>query len=130
MPVLDFSSPEAFTLQSNMVTLTSPTGHNVIATTTFYTASGANGVLGIHGGSATGASFSSIPPGLIATGDIQRLTLLTASATAQVNLGLDLFYHTATDGSVQLGPDPDAPTFTTLAGPYIRPKADVASQPE
>jgi hypothetical protein len=123
---LDFSAPESFTPGGNTASITNPTGDTISSTSTFFTPTGASAVLGIRDGTTTSAPFFSVPSGLLEQGDIHRATFTTHSANA--TLIADVYYRTASDNALMLGPDPEVPTFTTEPGGHLRMKAEVASQ--
>ena len=124
----DFNSLEAFVPNGNSVTVTNPTGNVISSTSEFFTPTGASMVLGIRDGTTTSAPFFSIPSGLLLPGDIHRARFTVQSATPNVTLVSDVYYRTGADNTFQLGPDPTVPVFSSVAGPYVRMKADVASQ--
>jgi hypothetical protein len=127
IPVLDFSSGEAFVLQTNTVTPIGTTPYEWDATSEVITQRGTRGVLRNwypEDGSTT-ASMYSVPATKLLDGELNSVSVSDGYRTATV------FYRLASDLTIELGRLASVPTVTrTGTAPNRLLRIDLASQPE
>ncbi|MDQ3697158.1 MAG: hypothetical protein M3373_03905 [Gemmatimonadota bacterium] len=126
MPALNFDSTEAFEPQYNTLTLTGvPAGSTIGAQTDFLTPSETLNPLGWNGVQGSSVPIYSVPASRLVQGDLQQLNAGTS------HRHMLLYYTVPVDRTVALGPEPSAPSFTTLeSSPTLRLRVDVGAQPE
>jgi hypothetical protein len=127
IPVLDFSSGEAFVPQMNTVTPIGTVPYEWDATSEVITQRGTRGLL--HNwypqdGSTTAPMYS-VPATKLLVGELNSVTISDGYRTATV------FYRLGSDRTVELGPLAGVPTVTrTGTAPNRTLRIDLASQPE
>jgi hypothetical protein len=126
MPVLDFSSPEAITPQSNTLTIGGvPGGTRVSMQTHIKTRRGAALNLRYDNDQASQVwTTYSVPASRLADGDVHQGYAYTT------NRELWFIYRTAADRTLAFGPAPNTPTFTQAPSSDQVLRIDLASQPE
>ena len=132
MPVLDFSSAEAFDLQSNTLTLQGLTGtEGLFVQTRLLTALGAEGYFGgDRRSSGTVGTMTSFPASRLMEGDVHQLNAgnVPGDVAGASSRSILLFYRTPTDRTLALGPAATTPTFVTSGDQIVR--VDLAAQSE
>jgi hypothetical protein len=127
IPVLDFSSAEAFVLQTNTVTPIGTAPYEWDATSEVITQRGTRGVLRYwypEDGSTTAPMYS-VPATKLLDGELNSVSVSDGYRTATV------FYRLASDRTVELGRLAGVPTVTrTGTAPNRTLRIELASQPE
>ena len=127
IPVLDFSSGEAFVLLTNTVTPIGTAPYDWDVTSEVTTQRGTRGLLRYwyadDGG--TSAPMYSVPATKLLDGELNSVSVNDGYRTATV------FYRLASDRNLELGPRAGVPTVTrTGTAPNRTLRIDLASQPE
>jgi hypothetical protein len=127
IPVLDFSSAEAFGLQSHTLTI-----ENGIAprwTTAIITNGGTTALLSFSGPPCcSDGRIYTLPESRQESGDLYHLAVSTgAGGSGRL---VERFYATPSDQTVVFGPPANRPTLTTVATAGQLWRAEIAAQPE
>jgi hypothetical protein len=129
MPVLDFSSSEAFIPQANTLTIDAlpSTGSNTVqAAQSVVTQRGAYGFLryDLYEGNNPVIMYS-LPASRVADGDLHQIQVSTQGRT------ILFYYQSPADRTLSVGPTPFLPLFTQPASPSDHVlRIDVTSQPD
>jgi hypothetical protein len=128
IPVLDFSSSEAFGLQANTVTVTGNTNnYELQVTSQIITQKGTQGVLRYQyptRGTTTLPMYS-VPEIKLLAGELNSLTVYAGYSLVTI------FYRQPSDRTVDLGPSANLPTVTISGvGSDLTTRIDEISQPE
>ena len=127
IPVLDFGSSEAFSLEVNTVTVNGTSDYEFSATNEFITQKGTQAMLRYSfTNSGTTLPMYSVPVSKMLDGELNSSTILGAfGREARV------FYRGAADRTVDLGPRASVPVVTRSGtAPNRAMRIDAASQPE
>jgi hypothetical protein len=126
MPVLDFSSSEAFTPQFNTLTFAAvPVVPWVSVVQTFVTQRGAQGFLKLDlANSGMVVTTRSLPASRLADDDLHRIDVWTEDRRFL------FFYHSPADRTLTAGPAANVPVITQRTSPDQLLRIDVASQPQ
>jgi hypothetical protein len=127
IPVLDFSSAEAFALQSHTLTV-EPTGLSAARWQTWIMTNGGTSSLLTINACCTGGTIYSLPASHQESGDLYRLVV--ASESVDDLRFVDRFYDTPSNQTVAFGPPASRATITTVATPGQLWRAEIPSQPE
>ena len=128
IPVLDFSSSEAFGLQANTVTVTGNTNnYELQVLSQIITQKGTHGLLRIQfprAGSTTVPMYS-VPEIKLLAGELNSLTVYAGYSLVTI------FYRQPSDRTVDLGPSANLPTVNRSGvGSDVTERVDEVSQPE
>jgi hypothetical protein len=126
IPVLDFSSAEAFALQSHTLTVETTGLGAAHWQTWIMTNGGTSGLLTV--GCCTGGTIYSLPASHQESADLYHL-VVTRSVGGDARL-VERFYDTPSDQTVVFGPPASRATITTVVGPGQLWRAEVPSQAE
>jgi len=132
LPVLDFSSPEAFEPAVASVSL-SGIGTGGAAISTRLITSGFNGTFGVVTGQDIGTMrpYFAIPEARLLPGDLQVLFASGHGASPNSVRSATRFFHAVQDFTIGLGADVVPPTFSTIAtAPSLRLRARFVNQTE
>jgi hypothetical protein len=129
IPVVDFSSAEAISLQSHTLAV-EPTGLGAARWQTWVMTNG--GTLGglTLGARGAGGTIHSLPASYQESGDLYRLLVATGSVGAGDLRFVERFYDTPSNQTVVFGPPVASATFTTVATAGQVWRAEIPSQPE
>jgi hypothetical protein len=126
IPILDFSSGEAFQLAANTVTVIG-VNFEWSATSELFTQRGTQGSLRYQFAMSgtTAAPVYSVPESKLLDGEVNSVTVTNGLRMVTV------FYRSPSDRTVELGPPASVPTVTrTGTSPNRDARIDVVSQPE
>lgn len=128
LPVLDFSSSEAFALSPSTLLLPGVAASTqVFVSSIFSTANGSSALTGFSTGAASAATYTGVP--VTIAGDLQEV-LAEAMETNGMRGAITYFVGTGTR-TLTLGPPLSTPTVTSLGiTPYPRLRVQYASQAE
>jgi hypothetical protein len=128
IPVLDFSSSEAFGLQANTVTVTgNPDNYDWQVTDEVITKRGTLGMLHYQylTPASTTAPVYSVPESKLLDDELNSLTVSVGSSIVTV------YYRVPSNRTVEAGPRANLPTVSRSGvGPDLTTRIDVVSQPE
>jgi hypothetical protein len=129
LPVLDFSSPEAFQPAVRNVTLAGLGSEAAISLTAFRTANSSHGLALLNGfETAATRPYDAIPAERLAPADLQVLTASTA-AIDNVARAAVVYFRTPVDRTLAFGAVPLAPQLSVAASaPSLRPRARFSAQ--
>jgi hypothetical protein len=127
IPVLDFSSAEAFALQSHTLTI-EPTALGAARWQTWVMTNGGTSSLLTVTACCTGGTIYSLPASHQESGDLYHL--IVASGSVDDLRSVDGFYDTPSNQTVAFGPPASRATITTVAAPGQLWRAEIPSQPE
>jgi hypothetical protein len=127
IPVLDFSSAEAFALQSHTLTV-EPTGLGAAFwQTVIMTNGGTSGPL-TRNGCCTSGNIHTLPASRQESGDLYRL-VVTSGSIGNARF-VERFYETPSNQTVIFGPPASTATLTGAGSAGWLARADIPAQPE
>jgi hypothetical protein len=127
IPVLDFSSSEAFGLDANTVTLAgNPQHYDWSLANQVVTQRGTIGLLryGFVAGATNTAAIYSVPENKLLDGELNSLTVFVALSYATT------YYRAPSDRTIEPGPQANLPTVTRSDVPDLITRIEAVSQPE
>lgn len=131
IPVLDFAGAEAFTANVNTATITGLGGSNFVFYNTFVTANGTAGTLPILYPTPATAPFMTIPADKTQAGDLYNLRVVAQAVADGPRRTVLKSFTTATNQTLDLGPQLNEPTvFTLTAAPFYQVRLVTTLQPE
>lgn len=128
IPVLDFSSSEAFGLQTNTLTIAgNPNNYDWQVGNKVLTEKGTLGMLRYRymAAASTNATMYSVPENKLQAGELNALTVFVGLSRVTA------YYRTPSDRSIEAGPPANLPTLSRSGTvPNLDTRIDEASQPE
>jgi hypothetical protein len=131
IPAIDFDAAESFAPVAHTLTINGvPTGDFVDFENVLFSATSSFGT--VHSARPVGAAATlySVPAAQLAAGDMHELTILAlqSSTVGRVHVS---YFGAPGDRTELVGPNLSAPTLTSITStPYVRPRLQLASQPE
>jgi hypothetical protein len=129
IPVLDFSTGEAFAPASATLSLSGVGSDEATVLVNFLTGGGTTGLMSALTKAGASSTIYGVPTAQLGTGDTHQLFVFASPANSNDSRGVIKYVRSISGASVDVKPALNTPTITVPhATPYAQPMAVVASQ--